>query len=325
MPFIRRLRARCARRPHLFGALLLAACQAEPPGGEIPPGEAAIGAAASAQPKVLVIGIDGVRPDVLAEVNTPALDALIAEGSFTDAAITGLPSVSGPGWSSFLIGVHPGKHGVFDNSFAGENYTTYPDFLTRIEQVRPELTTFAVVDWAPLGRSESGLPTLSDAIDERIVLDGYELGWLEADEASVDHAERALREGDPDALFVYLGNPDESSHTSGAIGPEYRDAIAAADAHVARLIEAVTSRATYRSEDWLVLVSTDHGRLADGGHGGDTPEERTIFFLASGPSAVVGRPEGEVFIVDVAVTALAHLGIDVDPSWGLDGRVVGIR
>ena len=43
-------------------------------------------------PKVLVIGIDGVRPDVVAEVPTPNLDALAAEGAFTAHARTGLPS-----------------------------------------------------------------------------------------------------------------------------------------------------------------------------------------------------------------------------------------
>ena len=74
-----------------------------------------------------------------------------------------------------------------------------------------------------------------------------------------------------------------------------------------------------------MLVSTDHGRTSDGGHGGDSPEERTIFFLASGPAAIHGRPQSPVHIVDVAVTALAHLGITAEPAWGLDGKVVGIR
>lgn len=97
-------------------------------------------------PKVLAIGIDGVRPDVLAEVPTPHLDALAADGTFTDAALTGFPSVSGPGWSSLLTGVWPGKHGVTNNDFTGKRYDVYPDFLTRIEQVRPELRTFAVAE-----------------------------------------------------------------------------------------------------------------------------------------------------------------------------------
>jgi len=276
-------------------------------------------------PKVLLIGIDGVRPDVLAEVATPNIDALATAGSFTDRARTGYPSVSGPGWSSMLNGAWPEKHGVTDNDFTGKRYDLYPDFLTRIEQVRPELTTFAVADWLPLVWAEDGMPTISDAVDERHALDGYETGWPEGDAQSVDLTVRSLGGPGVDALFVYLGNPDEVSHETDGIGVEYREAIAQADAQVGRLVAAVRARPTFAQEDWLILMSTDHGRLADGGHGGDTPEERTIFFLASGPSALVGTPADTVFIVDVPVTALAHLGIPADPSWHLDGKVVGLR
>ena len=276
-------------------------------------------------PKVLLIGIDGVRPDVLAQVPTPNIDALAGAGTFTATARTGYPSVSGPGWSSMLNGVWPEKHGVVDNDFTGKRYDLYPDFLPRIEAVRPELNTFAVVDWKPLGWQEDGDATISDRIDVKHVLDGYETGWGEGDDQSVALAVAHLATADPDAMFVYLGNPDETSHEHGSIGTEYREAIAAADAHVGTLVRAVMSRATYAQEDWLILMSTDHGRTEEGGHGGDTPEERTIFYLASGPSAAMGTPSDTVYIVDVPVTALTHLGIPIDPAWQLDGKAVGLR
>lgn len=276
-------------------------------------------------PKVILIGLDGVRPDVMAEVATPNIDALAVVGAFTDHARTGLPSVSGPGWSSMLNGAWPEKHGVTNNDFTGKRYDLFPDFLTRIEAVRPELGTFAVADWKPLVWAEDGVATISDAVDEKHVLDGYDTGWLQGDVQSVDLAIEALARPGVDALFVYLGNPDEVSHESGSIGEEYREAIARADEQVGRLIAALRRRPTYAQEDWLVLMSTDHGRTADGDHGGDTPEERTIFFLASGPSVEPGTPADTVYIVDVPVTALAHLGIPIDPSWNLDGKVVGLR
>lgn len=276
-------------------------------------------------PKVLVIGIDGVRPDVLAEVATPNLDRLAAEGTFSDAAQTGRPTVSGPGWSSLLIGVWPAKHGVTNNEFTGKRYDRYPDFLTRIEQVRPELRTFAVVDWPPLGMDTMGGPVLSAAIDDRTTWNGYALGWDVADSLSVLEAVHQLTVEDPDAGFVYLGNPDEVSHAVRSIGEEYRAAIALADRHVGMLVDAVRGRPTYADEDWLILVSTDHGRRADGGHGGDSAEESTIFYIASGPSAAVGRPATPPNVVDVAVTALVHLGIALDPAWELDGRPAGLR
>lgn len=276
-------------------------------------------------PKVIVIGIDGVRPDVLGEVSTPNIDALIAEGSFSVRTRTTTPSVSGPGWSSMLTGVWPEKHGVTNNDFTGRRYDEYPDFLTLIERIRPELSTFAAADWLPLMEIDGGSPTLSDSIDVRIPLDGYVTGWAEGDLQVMASTIQHLSVDNPDALFVYLGNPDETSHEHQSIGEEYREAIAMSDGQVGRIIEAIRARPTFRAENWLVLVSTDHGRTAEGGHGGDSPQEMMTFFLASGPGATRGTPTEDTFIVDVAVTALTHLGIAIDPTWGLDGSAVGIR
>lgn len=277
-------------------------------------------------PKVLLIGIDGVRPDVLAEVATPNIDALAAAGWYTADARTTTPSVSGPSWSSMLTGVWPKKHGVTDNSFTGRDYARYPSFLERIELARPELATFTALDWLPLAElPDDPGPLLPAAIDARVTLDGYEHGWAEADSMVAERAVEHLARADPDALFVYLGNPDETSHRHGSIGAEYRDAIALSDRHVGMLVEAVGARPAHADEDWLILVSTDHGRRPDGGHGGDSPEEMTIFILASGGATADWPPPGPAFIVDVAATALDHLGVGIDPAWGLDGRPLGIE
>ena len=75
--------------------------------------------------RVLVIGIDGVRPDALQIADTPAIDELITAGAFTkNTKILGdryrdNETISGPGWSSFLTGVWADKHGVNDNTFRG--------------------------------------------------------------------------------------------------------------------------------------------------------------------------------------------------------------
>jgi arylsulfatase A-like enzyme len=274
-------------------------------------------------PKVLVIGIDGVRPDVLAEVDTPHLDALAADGLYSDQARTGSPTVSGPGWSSFLIGVTPDKHGVVSNDFTGNAYERYPDFLTRLERVDPAFSTLAVVDWRPLGDTVDGGPVISAAVDSLVLLDGYEVGWLAADYFAGDIAASLLATSDVDAAFVYLGAPDEVSHETGSIGEEYRSAIAASDGIVGTLIGAVQARPTFAEEDWLVIVSSDHGRRDDGGHGGESPEEKTIPFLVSG-TAVTRAFTDTPAIADVAVTALVHLGLELDAAWGLDGRPMGI-
>ncbi len=311
----------CPRSRAVPAALLLPlVCSIALGGGACSPSPDATSGRPAA--KVLLIGIDGVRPDVLAEVSTPAIDSLAAGGWYTAEARTTTPSVSGPSWSSMLTGVWPAKHGVLDNGFEGRRYEEYPAFLTLAERHRPELGTFAALDWMPLASLEGGRPVLTDALDTLVAVDGYEFGWAEADSIIATRAAQHLAAAEVDAAFVYLGNPDETSHRHGSIGVEYRDAIALSDRHVGWLVNALRARPAYREEDWLVLISTDHGRREDGGHGGDSPEEMTIFILASGPSTAGWPRPGSrpTYIVDVPATALHHLGVPPDPGAGLDGE-----
>jgi len=288
---------------------------------------AASGASAqeqATQKKVLLIGLDGVRVDIMTAVATPVIDSLAAVGFFSDEAKTRVRTVSGPGWSSMTTGVRTPKHRVDSNDFTGNDYADYPDFLTRIERERPELYTLAVTDWPPLGTGDSGGPLFSDSIDVKIAFDGEADGYRYADSLSVEAAIEHLREDPVDAAFVYLGDIDVVAHETNSRSREYRAAIERADAQVGRLIAAVRERPTYADEDWLILMSTDHGRNDAGGHGGTSPSETTIFYLASGPSVQPGRTECPPEIVDVAVTALAHMGLGPDPVWNLDGQVRGL-
>lgn len=280
---------------------------------------------APARKKVLLIGLDGVRVDIMAAVQTPVIDSLAAAGFFSDEANTRVRTVSGPGWSSMTIGARTDKHLVDGNNFEGNDYATYPDFLTRIERERPELNTFAVLDWPPLGTTDSGGPLFSDAIDVRINFDGEADGYRYADSLSVEAAVEHLRDTDIDAAFVYLGEIDVAAHETNSRSPQYKAAIEWADTRLNLLLQAVRERPTYEEEDWLILLSTDHGRNDAGGHGGNSPSETTIFFLASGPSVEPGTTYCPPDIVDVAVTALAHMGLGPDPAWNLDGQARGLR
>lgn len=262
--------------------------------------------------KVLLIGIDGCRPDALKQARVPHLDALIREGAFSDRAQTDDITDSGPCWSSMLTGVWRGKHGVRDNRFEGANFRRYPHFFRLLKQARPQAFTASVVHWAP--------------INTRIVAGADVVVTSYQDSRVADEAARLLRERDPDAVFVHFDEVDAADHLHGfhpAVAP-YRQAIERTDAHVGRLLEAVRGRKSYQREDWLILVSTDHGG-SDRGHGRNIPEHRTIFLIVSGPAAVRGRLEPAPNVVDVAATALAHLGVVIDRKWELDGKPVGLK
>ncbi|WP_436498044.1 alkaline phosphatase family protein [Actinokineospora sp. HUAS TT18] len=269
--------------------------------------------------KLLVIGIDGLRWDKISPADAPNLRSLIDGGLFGTSLLPTSPMAgtwSGPGWSTIASGVWPDKHGVKDNSFSGKNYGTYPDFLTRMEQARPSLSTYAAVDWAPLGSHG----TFGAAIDGRVVLNGDSGGWTAEDARVAEVTARVLRDQNPDAAFAYLGEVDIAGHNSGASSQAYTTALARVDDHVGTMLGAIAARANRAGERWLVLVATDHGHLDCCGHGGSSIRERETFVLANGHGVAAGQRPIDTRQTDIAVTALDHLNVTVDKTWGLDGR-----
>jgi len=73
-----------------------------------------------------------------------------------------------------------------------------------------------------------------------------------------------------------------------------------------------------------VIVTSDHGGNLEGAHSGGTPEKRTIPYIVSGSSVIGDKPFPAPRNVDVAKTALAHMGVPINADWGLDGHVVGL-
>ncbi len=268
--------------------------------------------------KVLVIGIDGLRVEALPVARTPNLDRLISSGCISELALTGAITVSGPGWSSMLTGVWMDKHNVRDNSFEGGELQRYPHFFARLKAVRPDAVTVSIVDWIPIDEYILG----TTGADIRYVCDYRDDG----DAKMTTEAVGALGNFDPDAMFVYYADLDVAGHDHGfhPSVPAYIAALERVDSQVGTVLRAVRERPDYEREDWLVIVSTDHGGTIDGGHGRDIPLHRTIPLIVSGPSAARGRLHTTANIVDVAATALTHLGIDIDPAWDLDGRAVGL-
>ncbi|MFJ9241516.1 alkaline phosphatase family protein [Streptomyces sp. NPDC101776] len=283
--------------------------------------------------KVLVVGMDGLRHDrlVRSPAHAPVLHGLLAKGAHgtsllpygeADGQAEGGPSTSmaytdsGPGWSSVLTGVWPDRHGVTGNDFARADYTRHPDFLSRAALALPGLRTAAAVSWPELVHRG----VLGPAIGQRVHHDGESDGYARADVLVAGTALRWLTEDDPDLLFVYFGATDEAGHATGPLSAAYDDALLAQDTHLGRLLAALDARPS--DERWTVLVTTDHGHLDTGGHGGDTRAEREVFVVLAGPGTAAGTRLDSPRLIDVAPTVLDRLGIPVEPDWGLPGRVL---
>jgi predicted AlkP superfamily pyrophosphatase or phosphodiesterase len=273
--------------------------------------------------KALLVGIDGLRIDVALESGAaPALAGLVARGALHRMSMAA-PTWSGPGWSTILTGATPAEHGVVDNSFHGNTLSRNVDLLSRAFYADQSRSTFAAVSWPPLADPAGPGPVISTRLDQQrsgqqriVIRDGETYGYRYGDGEIAAFARLALRDAGPDVSFVYLGEVDEAGHLYGGASPEYRAALRRVDDHLAELLAIVEKRAAAQDEDWLVGITTDHGHLDEGGHGGGEDVVTGSFLAlrrfgsgvdtaAAEPAELAGaalRPE------DVAGVLLRHLG-----------------
>ncbi len=103
--------------------------------------------------RMVILGLDGLDPDLvdrwMAEGHLPNLQELARRGSYQRLSTT-YPSISPVAWSSFMTGVGPARHNVFD--FITRDPRTYGPSLSGSE-IRGPRRTLRVGDWViPLGK-----------------------------------------------------------------------------------------------------------------------------------------------------------------------------
>ncbi len=268
------------------------------------------------EPKVLIIGIDGVRGDVAelsAQRNDSAFGRIKEGGAWSFNSTVGPYAISGPGWSSMLTGVWCDRHGVVDNSFHGSKHSSVPDIFEIVETHDSNMRTAAVYWWEPIGEEILA----EDSVD---ILERFENDELVRDRA----VELLTTDSELDVLFVSIDNPDAVGHYYG-FSPdvsEYVAAVKAADDMAGEIIGALEQR-NLSDEDWLIIITSDHG---GGGrflqnHYPSEPIDKSTFMLVTGGSTVAGEMTNEPVVVDVVVTAMTHLGIPLpEGDSALDGR-----
>ena len=267
---------------------------------------------------VLVIGVDGVRFDLVGPDTTPSIWAL-GQAGFLTAVPVGetTPTWSGPCWATIATGTGVAGHAITDNDLTGHRLADHPDFVTLATRAGLP-TLLAISGWPPLALAEDGGPLFAETTRrEFVAVPETSLAWDTRDETSLtiwDAADEAttrlavdiLAQDAPRVSFVYLGGVDVAGHVTGA-GGAYRTAARAADQRVGRLMGAVRSRRSY-AENWTIVAVTDHGHLDGGGHGGREPEVTTAWSAAAGPGIRPGAPPQISRQEEVAPLVLAAAG-----------------
>ncbi|MEQ9217326.1 MAG: alkaline phosphatase family protein [Cyclobacteriaceae bacterium] len=292
------------------------------------------------QQKAVMILLDGIPTDVIQRVSTPNMDEIAHVGGFATAYVGGMkdgysqtPTVSAPGYMNMITGVWAHKHNVRDNAVETPNYH-YWNIFRVAETVNPSLETAIFSTWEDNrtkligeGKESAGSIKLDYSFD------GFEVDTIrfphkadrkfifDIDELVSKEAARYIEEEAPDLSWVYLEFTDDMGHKFGD-SPEMDDAVMKADVQVGRIWEAIKKRETM-GEDWMIVITTDHGRKPkDGkGHGGQTDRERTTW-ICTNQSNLNESFNQHPGIVDIMPSLLTHMKIN--PPDELKAEIDGV-
>lgn len=262
--------------------------------------------AASLSRHVVIVSIDGLRPDAIEAFGASTLQRLMREGSYTLSARTIDPSKTLPSHTSMLTGQPPDRHGVLWNTVATADASSIdlPNvFGVARAQGYSTAAFFSKAKFQPL--------QVEGTLDYSQAPGGWFGRW--SSDRTVRDVANYLDGARPNVLFVHLTDPDAAGHRAGWMSASYGDAVRQADRAVNRLM-TVAERA-FGSGSYSLIVTADHGGHKTN-HGSDDPRDVTIPWIAWGRGVKPGvLADASVRTMDTAATVLWLLAVDRPADW----------
>ena len=251
--------------------------------------------------KVILISVDGMRPDGLKMCGNSYVQELEKMCSYTYTASSMNPSVTFPCHFSMTHSVTPQRHGILSNTY--------------VPQVRPVKGIFEKIsDAGGTCAMFYGWEPLRDiALPGSLKFATYINAYMQesGDTVLTDEAEKLISAHKPDFVFLYMVETDEKGgHDNGWMSQEYLHRISIAMDNVKRILEKF-------GEEYSVIIMADHGGH-DRSHGTELPEDMTIPLFFYGPDFVPGQTVPAASLLDIAPTIAAVMGIAPDREW--EGR-----
>lgn len=292
-------------------------------------------------PKTIFIIVDGIPADVIENTATPSLDDIAASGGYTRAYVGGeigqpseTPTVSAPGYQSLITGTWGNKHNVYDNEVKDPNYD-YWDIFRIAKAHDASLHTAIFSTWLENrtrligdGLAEAGGKKLDYHFDgfendtEQFPHDDERTYIRNIDELVTNETARYIDEIGPDLSWVYLEFTDDVGHAFGD-SPQQKYAVTLMDGNIGTIWNAVKKRQETHDEDWLLVVTTDHGRDEKTGkdHGGQTKRERTTWIVTNSDK-LNDRFAEMPAVVDILPSIVNHMNLSMpsEISEQLDGQ-----
>ena len=249
---------------------------------------------------VVVISIDGLRPDAIGKFGATNLQRLMREGSYTLAARTIMPSRTLPSHTSMLTGEEPEQHGITWNSNETDDHghVAVPTIFAQAHQAGFKTAAF-------FSKGKFNHLKIPNSLDYSEAPEG-DAHWNAS--RTVANVERYLEKERPNLLFVHIGEPDYAGHRYSWMSWFYGRAVRSADRAVAQVLTAANE--AYGAGNFTVIVTADHGGHG-WGHGSSDARDVTIPWIAWGEGVKRGNVlDASIRTMDTAVTALWLLGLD---------------
>lgn len=251
-----------------FAALLLAGCavtQTVTPSATSAPGSGGHNRPEhQAKPYVVLVSLDGFKPEYLERFDLPHLERMARDGARARALVPVFPSLTFPNHYSLVTGLYAERHGIVSNTFYdpdtraryslsdrdavgdGRWYRGEPIWATAERQGMVAACFFWPGSEAPIGgirptiwkTYDGGIPN-----DERV---HTVLEWL-----------RLPSERRPHLITLYFSELDSASHDHPLDSPAIERAARSLDGSIGRLLQGIATL-PIRERVYLVLTS-DHG------------------------------------------------------------------
>lgn len=242
--------------------------------------------------KAIIIGYDGCRADALtlADGSTSGIAKILADGGKKSLAYCGgvnypdgentQDTSTAPGWCSVLTGVWADENGVYGNG--------QPKSMEH-KTLMTELIEDGTIDSASFVTKWAGHFVDDNATyvpeKEYCEANGIDVSFTKSGTNTLCAFETMsqLAEDDcPDFTIAIYEGTDGAGHSFGFSlnNPCYKAGFELNEKLAYGTIQTIEARETYESEDWLIIITSDHGGYGTG-HGGPTIQERMVFIVSN--------------------------------------------